>query len=44
MIKEVPPEVVSRQDPDKIDNISGATQSVDAYYDAVIDALNKAVK
>ena len=44
MIKEVPPQVVVTQDPDKIDNVSGATDSVDAYYDAVIDALNKAVK
>jgi uncharacterized protein with FMN-binding domain len=44
MIKTAPPQVVELQDPDKIDNVSGATDSLDAYYDAVIDALNKALK
>jgi uncharacterized protein with FMN-binding domain len=37
----VVPQVVQRQSPN-IDYVSGATQSVDAFYWAVIDALSKA--
>lgn len=44
VIKTVPPQIVSRQDPDRIDNVSGATDSVDAYYWAVAAALDQAVK
>jgi uncharacterized protein with FMN-binding domain len=44
VIRTAPPQVVSRQTPDAIDNVTGATQSVDAYYDAVADALNQAAK
>ena len=40
-IDPVVPQVVQRQSPN-IDYVSGATQSVDAFYWAVIDALNKA--
>jgi len=35
------PQVVARQSPN-IDYVSGATQSVDAFYYAVVDALAKA--
>jgi uncharacterized protein with FMN-binding domain len=35
------PQVVARQSPN-VDYVSGATQSVDAFYWAVIDALSKA--
>lgn len=37
----VVPQVVARQSPN-IDYVSGATQSVDAFYYAVVDALSKA--
>jgi uncharacterized protein with FMN-binding domain len=40
-IAALPPQVVSRQSPN-VDYVSGATQSVNAFYDAVVDALNKA--
>jgi len=40
-IAALPPQVVSRQSPN-VDYVSGATQSVNAFYDAVIDALSKA--
>lgn len=44
VIRTAPPQVVARQTPDAIDNVTGATQSVDAYYDAVAAALNQAAK
>jgi uncharacterized protein with FMN-binding domain len=40
-IAALPPEVVSRQSPE-VDYVSGATQSTNAFYYAVIDALAKA--
>jgi len=40
-IDHLPAQVVSRQNPD-VDYVSGATQSVDAFYGAVVEALNKA--
>lgn len=43
-IRRVPPQVVAWQDPGAIDNVSGATESVDAYYEALIEALSKALK
>jgi major membrane immunogen (membrane-anchored lipoprotein) len=36
--------MVARQDPEKLDNVTGATQSVDAYYYAVKEALKEAAK
>jgi uncharacterized protein with FMN-binding domain len=41
VIDKLIPEVAARQSPD-IDYVSGATQSSDAFYYAVVDALNKA--
>jgi uncharacterized protein with FMN-binding domain len=40
-IDPIVPQVVARQSPN-VDYVSGATQSVDAFYWAVIDALSKA--
>jgi uncharacterized protein with FMN-binding domain len=44
VIRSAPPQLVSRQTPEAIDNVSGATQSVDAYYYAVSDALRQAAR
>jgi len=41
VIERLPPQVVKRQSPD-VDYVSGATQSADAFYGAVVDALSKA--
>jgi uncharacterized protein with FMN-binding domain len=41
VIDRLPPQVVERQNPE-IDYVSGATQSADAFYGAVIEALGKA--
>jgi uncharacterized protein with FMN-binding domain len=41
VIDQLPPQVVARQSPD-VDYVSGATQSADAFYGAVIEALGKA--
>lgn len=38
VIEKLPPQVAQRQSPD-VDTISGATQSGDAFYYAVLDAL-----
>jgi uncharacterized protein with FMN-binding domain len=40
-ISQLPGQVVSRQSPN-VDYVSGATQSVNAYYSAVIEALTRA--
>jgi uncharacterized protein with FMN-binding domain len=40
-ISALPPQVVERQSQD-VDWVSGATQSADAFYGAVVDALSKA--
>lgn len=40
-IAHLPPQVVSRQSPE-VDYVSGATQSTNAFYYAVVDALTKA--
>jgi uncharacterized protein with FMN-binding domain len=40
-IAALPPQVISRQSPE-VDYVSGATQSTNAFYYAVIDALAKA--
>ena len=40
-VAHLPGQVVTRQSPD-VDYVSGATQSANAFYWAVIDALNKA--
>jgi uncharacterized protein with FMN-binding domain len=40
-IAHLPPQVVSRQSPE-VDYVSGATQSVNAFYYAVVEALSKA--
>lgn len=42
VIAHLPGKVLNDQTPEKINNVSGATQSVDAFYWAVIDALKKA--
>jgi len=42
VIRNTPSQLVARQNPDAIDNVSGATQSVDAYYYAVTAALKEA--
>ena len=44
VIRTTPPQMVARQDPEKLDNVTGATQSVDAYYYAVKEALKEAAK
>lgn len=41
VIDRLPPQVARRQSPD-VDYVSGATQSADAFYGAVVEALNKA--
>jgi uncharacterized protein with FMN-binding domain len=41
VIDGLPPEVAQRQSPD-VDYVSGATQSADAFYGAVVAALTKA--
>jgi uncharacterized protein with FMN-binding domain len=41
VIDSLPPEVAQRQSPD-VDYVSGATQSADAFYGAVVEALAKA--
>jgi uncharacterized protein with FMN-binding domain len=41
VIDKLPPEVVARQSAD-VDYVSGATESADAFYDAIADALAKA--
>jgi uncharacterized protein with FMN-binding domain len=41
VIDILPPEVPQRQSPE-VDYISGATQSANAFYYAVVDALSKA--
>lgn len=40
-IAKLPPQVVERQSPE-VDYVSGATQSTNAFYYAVVDALGKA--
>lgn len=40
-VSHLPPQVVARQSPE-CDYVSGATQSANAFYWAVVDALNKA--
>ena len=40
-ISALPPQVVVRQSPD-VDFVSGATQSTNAFYYAVVEALSKA--
>jgi len=40
-IAALPPQVVGRQSPD-VDYVSGATQSTNAFYYAVVEALKKA--
>ena len=41
VIDRLIPQVAQRQSPD-VDYVSGATQSADAFYGAVVEALNKA--
>ncbi len=41
VIEKLPPEVAQRQSAE-VDYVSGATQSTNAFYYAVVDALNKA--
>jgi uncharacterized protein with FMN-binding domain len=41
VIERLPPEVAQRQSPE-VDRVSGATQSADAFYYAVVEALSKA--
>ena len=41
VIDRLPPEVAQRQSPD-VDVVSGATQSADGFYGAVVEALGKA--
>jgi uncharacterized protein with FMN-binding domain len=41
VIEKLPPEVAQRQSPE-VDSVSGATESGDAFYWAVVDALTKA--
>jgi uncharacterized protein with FMN-binding domain len=41
VIDQLPPQVAKRQSPD-VDYVSGATQSADAFYGAVVEALSKA--
>lgn len=41
VIDTLPPQVAQRQSPD-VDYVSGATQSADAFYEAVVAALTKA--
>ena len=41
IIEKLPPQVAIKQNPN-VDSVSGATQSADAFYYAVYDALLKA--
>jgi uncharacterized protein with FMN-binding domain len=41
VIDMLPPQVAKRQSPE-VDYVSGATQSTNAFYFAVVDALGKA--
>jgi uncharacterized protein with FMN-binding domain len=41
VIKELPPQVTQRQSPE-VDYVSGATESTNAYYYALVEALAKA--
>lgn len=41
VIDMLPPQVAARQSPD-VDYVSRATESANAFYYAVVDALNKA--
>jgi uncharacterized protein with FMN-binding domain len=41
-VDALPPQVADRQDPETIDVISGATESSDAFYYAVVEALSQA--
>jgi uncharacterized protein with FMN-binding domain len=41
VIEQLPPQVAQRQSPD-VDYVSGATQSANAFYFAVVEALDKA--
>jgi len=41
VIDKLPPEVAQRQSPE-VDYVSGATESADAFYGAVVEALSKA--
>jgi uncharacterized protein with FMN-binding domain len=41
VIADLPPQVAQRQSPET-DSVSGATQSADAFYYAVVEALSKA--
>jgi uncharacterized protein with FMN-binding domain len=41
VIAALPPQVALRQSPD-VDYVSGATQSANAFYSAVVEALSKA--
>ena len=41
VIDKLIPQVAQRQSPD-VDYVSGATQSADAFYGAVVEALSKA--
>ncbi len=40
VIDRLPPQVAQRQSPD-VDYVSGATQSADAFYGAVVEALEQ---
>ena len=42
VISQLPPEVAQRQNPDKLDVVTGATESSNAFYYAVVDALKHA--
>ncbi len=42
VISRLPKQIVDRQNPDKLDRISGASESSDAYYFAVLEALKAA--
>ena len=44
VIRTTPPEMVAKQTPETLSNVTGATQSVDAYYFAVKEALKEAAK
>jgi len=41
VIEKLPPQVAERQSPE-VDYVSGATQSANAFYDGVVEALAKA--
>lgn len=44
VIKDTPARFVGRQNAGTVDYVSGATQSLDAYYGAVVNALKDAAK